>query len=122
MLRKLRLRQKIGFLMKKTCIMKMIVATTSKISDQIFSYQDIIAFTLLEKQKGQSSVLFLQETYSYKFRKGLSVNSKAFECLCVKVENNNSKNIVLNLIYRPPNSDHKELENYFKSFPSKREI
>ena len=29
-------------------------------------------------------------------------------------ENKNSKDLVLNLTYRPPNGDHKELENYFK--------
>ena len=34
----------------------------------------------------------------------------------------NSKNIVLNLVYRPPNGDHKELENYFKSSLPKPEI
>ena len=39
--------------------------------------------------------------------------------MCVKVEN---KNIALNLVYRPPNGDHKELENYFESSFSKREI
>ena len=64
----------------------------------------------------------MQETYSHKFRKDLQVNFKAFECLCVEVENKNSKNIVLNLVYRPPNGDHKELENYFKTSLSKWEI
>ena len=42
--------------------------------------------------------------------------------LCVKIENKNSKNVVLNLVYCPPNRDHKELENYFKSSLSKQEI
>ena len=64
----------------------------------------------------------MQETYSYKSRKDLQVISKAFECLCVEVENKKSKNIVLNLVYHPPNGDHKELENNFKSSLSKREI
>ena len=40
----------------------------------------------------------------------------------MKVENKNSKNIVLNLVYCPPNRDHKELENYFKSTLLKRKI
>ena len=31
----------------------------------------------------------------------------------VEVENKNSKTVQLNLVYRPPNIDHKELENYF---------
>ena len=40
----------------------------------------------------------------------------------VKVEKKKLKNIVLNLVYRPLNGDQKELENYFKSSLSKREI
>ena len=59
----------------------------------------------------------MQETYSYKFRKEIT-----FECLCVEVENKNSKNIRLNLVYRPRNGDNKELENYFESSLLKREI
>ena len=29
---------------------------------------------------------------------------------------------MLNLVHRPPNDDHKELENYFRNSLSKREI
>ena len=36
--------------------------------------------------------------------------------LCVEVENKNSENIVLNLVYPPPNGDHKKLENCLKAF------
>ena len=35
--------------------------------------------------------------------------------LCVKAQNKNSKNIVLNLVHCPPNGDHRDLENYLKS-------
>ena len=75
-----------------------------------------------EKEGGRELCIFLQETYSYKFWKDLQVNSTAFKCFCVEDENKNSKNIVLNLVYRPPNGDHRELENYFKSSVSKQEI
>ena len=68
---------------------------------------------------GGGLCILLQETYSHKFRKGLQVNYKAFECSCVEVVNKNLKSIVL---YRPPNGEHKEHENYCKSSLSKREI
>ena len=42
--------------------------------------------------------------------------------LWVEVFNKNSKSIVLNLTYRPPNGDRNELENHFKNTLSKREI
>ena len=42
--------------------------------------------------------------------------------MCVEVFNKNSKIIVLNLAYRPPNGDPNEIENHFKNILSKREI
>ena len=66
--------------------------------------------------------VFLQENYSYKLRKDLRINSKAFECSYVEVENNNAKTIVPKLVYRPSSIDQKEVENHFKSSLSKWEI
>ena len=84
----------------------------TKFQIQIFNYLN----------RGGGVCSFLKNTYLYKFRKDLQVNSKSFQCLCAEVENKNSKDIVLNLVYRPPNGDHKELEYYFKGFLSKRKI
>ena len=47
---------------------------------------------------------------------------KALDCLGVEVENKKSKNIIPNLVYRPPHGDHKELESYFKTSLRKRDI
>ena len=66
--------------------------------------------------------IFLLESLSYKVKDDLTVNFSAIECLCVEVFNKNSKSIVLNLTYRPPNGDPNELENHFKNILSKREI
>ena len=89
-----------------------------EISDSNFQLPGYYSFHLTTRKNRGGGVCI-----SCKFRKDLQVNSKAMlECLCVEVENKNSKNIVLNLVYRPPNGDHKELEKYFKSSLSKREI
>ena len=94
-----------------------------EISDSNFQLPGYYSFHLSrEKNRGGGFCIFLQETYSYKSRKVLQVNSKAFACLGVEVEKKNSKNIVLNLVYRPPNGDPKELENCFKSSLLKWEI
>ena len=94
-----------------------------KILDSNFWLPGYYSFHLTrEKNREGGLCIFLQETYSCKFRKDLQINSKALECLGVEAENKNLKNIVLNLVYRPPNSDHKELENYFESSLSKRKI
>ena len=94
-----------------------------EILDSNFQLPGYYSFHLTRENNRRGGLsIFLQETHSHKSRKDLQVNSKAFECLCAEVENKNSKNIVLNLVYHPPNGDHKELENYFKSSLSKREI
>ena len=75
-----------------------------------------------KNRRGGGLCIFLLESLSYKVRDDLAVNSSAIECLCVEVFNKNSKNIVLNLAYRPPNGDPNEIENHFKNILSKREI
>ena len=73
-------------------------------------------------RRGGGLCNFLLESLSYKVRDDLVVNSSAIECLCVETLNQNSKSIVLNLPYRPPNGDPNEIENHFKNIISKREI
>ena len=75
-----------------------------------------------KNHRGGWLYIFLLESLSYKVRDDLAVNSSAIECLCVEVFNKNSKSIVLNLAYRPPNGDPNEIENHFKNILSKREI
>ena len=93
-----------------------------EISDSNFQLSGYYRFHLTrEKNRGGRICIFLQETHSYKSRKDRQVNSKAFECLWVGVENKNSRNVLLNLVYHLWSSDHKELQNYLKSSLSKQE-
>ena len=75
-----------------------------------------------KNRRGGGLCIFLLESLSYKVRDDITVNSSAIECLCVEIFNKNSKSIVLNLAYRPPNDDPNEIENHFKNILSKREI
>ena len=68
-----------------------------------------------KNRRGRGLCIFLLESFSYKVRDDLAVNSSAIECLCVEVFNKNLKSIVLNLTYRPRNGDLNELENHFKN-------
>ena len=69
-----------------------------------------------KNRRGGGPCIFLLESLSYKVSDNLAVNSSAIECLCVEVFNKNSRSIVLNLTYRPPNGDPNELENHFIKF------
>ena len=66
--------------------------------------------------------IFLFESFSYKIRDDLAVNSSAIECWFGEVFNKNSKSIVLNLTYQPTNDDPNEQENHFKNILSKQKI
>ena len=75
-----------------------------------------------KNRRGGGLCIFLLESLSYKVRDDLAVNFSAIECLCVEVFNKNSKSIVLNLTYRPPNGHLNEPENHFENILSKRKI
>ena len=75
-----------------------------------------------KNRRGGGLCIFLLESFSCKVRDDLAVNSSSIECLCVEVFNKNSKSIVLNLTYRPPNGDLNDLENHFKNIISKWEV
>ena len=75
-----------------------------------------------KNRRGGGLCIFLLESLSYKVRDDLAVNSRGIEYLCVEAFNKNSKSILLNLAFRPPNGDPNELENHFNNILSKREI
>ena len=66
-----------------------------------------------KNRRGGGLCIFLLDSLSYKVRDDITVNSSAIECLCVEIFSKNSKSIVLNLAYRPPNDDPNEIDNHF---------
>ena len=76
----------------------------------------------MQYQRGRSVCLFVNESFCYKTRQGLSINCDAIESLCLKITNEKSKNIILNLTYRPPNDDIKEFEKHLNKIPSRNDI
>ena len=59
--------------------------------------------------------LFVKDLYSFKIRDGISINSEAIESLSIEITNNESKNIILNVAYRPHDGHIDVCENYFKN-------
>ena len=66
--------------------------------------------------------LFVKESLCCKTRQDLSINCDAAESLCLEIRNEKSKNIILNLTYRPPNGDVKEFEKRLNKVPSTNDI
>ena len=52
---------------------------------------DIDLFTKLRTGAEEEGSVFLRESYTYKLRSDLSINSDAIECLCIKILNKRSK-------------------------------
>ena len=65
---------------------------------------------------------FVKKSFCCKTRQDLSINCDAIESLSLEMTNENSKNITLNLTYRPPNGDVKEFEKHLHKILSINEI
>ena len=65
--------------------------------------------------------LFVKESFCCKTRQDLSINCDVIESLCLEI-NEKSKNIILNLTYRPPNGDVKEFEKHLNKILSTNDI
>ena len=63
-------------------------------------------------RRGGGVCLFVKESFFSKTRQDLSTNCDAIESLCLEISNEKSKNIILNLTYKPPNGDVKEFEKH----------
>ena len=66
--------------------------------------------------------LFVKESFCSKTRQDLSINYDAIESLCLEITSEKSKNIILNLTYRPPNGDVKEFEKHLNRILSTNDI
>ena len=64
----------------------------------------------------------MKESFCCKTRKDLSINCDAIESLCLEITNEKSKNIILNLTYRPRNGDVKEFEKHLNKILSINDI
>ena len=59
--------------------------------------------------------LFVKDSYSFNKRDDLSINSVAIQSFSIEITNNESENIIFNVVYRPPYGDVDVCENYFKN-------
>ena len=66
--------------------------------------------------------LFVKESFCCKTRKDFSINCDAIESLCLEITNEKSKNIILNLTYRPPNGVVKEFAKHLNKILSTNDI
>ena len=62
--------------------------------------------------------MFIRDSLSYKLRNDLSINCEDIESLSIEILNSQTRNIIFNVIYRPPNDDLNACETFFKKILS----
>ena len=67
-----------------------------------------------EKSSKKATVCYM-ETENITKRNNLCINCEATEILSIEIRNNNVKNIICNIVYRPPDGDLEVCKNYFQS-------
>ena len=66
-------------------------------------------------RRGGRVAIFVHESLCYTKRNDLCINCKAIESFSIEVSNNDVKNIIFNIVHRPPDGDLQVCENYFQS-------
>ena len=68
--------------------------------------------------KGVEIAIFIQDLLLHKIREDLRINCDDIESLPIEIINNHSKNIVLNVVYRPPEGDVSVTVTFFRKILS----
>ena len=62
--------------------------------------------------------MFILDSLLHKIREDLSINCDDIEFLSIEIINDHSKNIVLNVVYRPPDGDLHVTETFLRKILS----
>ena len=62
--------------------------------------------------------IFIQNSFLYNIRDDLSINCDDIESLSIEIINDQSKNIIFNVVYRPPDEDLNKSETFFRNILS----
>ena len=73
-------------------------------------------------RRGGGVAIFVHNSLCYTKRNDLCINCEAIESLSIEIRNNDGKNIIFNIVYRPPDGDLEVCENYFQSILSHNSI
>ena len=67
-----------------------------------------------KNRKGGGIAIFIRNSLLYKIRDDLSINCDDIESLSIEIVNDHTKNIIINVVYRPPDGDLSISETFFR--------
>ena len=86
----------------------------------LFQLEGYIAVHQIRKsRKGGGIIIFIQNSLLCKLCNDLSINCEDIESLSIEILNSLTRNIIFNVIYRPPNGNLNVCETFFKKNPFK---
>ena len=71
-----------------------------------------------KNRKGGGIAIFVRNSLLYKIRDDLSINCDDIESLSIEIVNNHTKDIIINVVYRPPDGDLSISETFFRKILS----
>ena len=74
----------------------------------------ILVHQIRKNRQGGGSVIFIRDSLLYKLHNDFSINCEDIESLSIEILNSQTRNIIFNVIYRPPNGDLNVCETFFK--------
>ena len=87
--------------------------------NSLFQLEGYIPVHQIRKSRqGGGIVIFIRDSLLYKLRNDLSINCEDIESLSIEILNSQTRNIIFNVIYRPPNGDLNVCETFFKKILS----
>ena len=87
--------------------------------NSLFQLEGYISVHQIRKRrKGGGIVIFIGDSLLYKLRSDLTINCEDIESLSIEILNSQTRNIIFNVIYRPPNGDLNVCETFFKKILS----
>ena len=87
--------------------------------NSLFQLEEYIPVHQIRKSRqGGGIVIFICDSLLYKLRNDLSINCEDIESLSLEILNNQTRNIIFNVIYRPPNGHLNVCETFFKKILS----
>ena len=70
-------------------------------------------------RRGGGVSIYIHNSLKFKKRSDLSINSKDIESLTLGILSNKTRNVLVNVLYRPPIGQYEQFENFLTTFFSR---
>ena len=112
--------QPLNTIFSTICLIEKQADDTNINQNSLFQLDGYIPVHQIRKKvaKGGGIVIFICDSLWYKLHNDLSINCEDIESLSIEILKNQTRNIIFNVAYRPPDGDLNVCETFFKKILS----